>query len=158
MSDTAHDQAAAQVASIVEMVAATRVDYDRLEELQEALNAASDSDEPMDPSEAEELAELEAQAGDCASEGEAWQRIDEDPLSVEFRSGWSDSREALQPEEFRIVLYTNGPHVELRGELDGGSVKRVRVLFKGWGESGELFCMDDAERDLETYCAHFVAC
>lgn len=161
-SDTARDQAIAQCASVAAMVAALECDYFRLGELRDERAAWSDPDnepanvdkwETANPDDAEELAELESAAGDCNDEDEALQRIREDALSVEFRSGWIAHGEDMQPEEFRIVLCTGGPHVEIVGSLDLGEPSRPRVLYKDWGTSGELFDFDhDA---ILTYCYQF---
>lgn len=204
MSDTAESQARAQVASVVAMVAALNVDYDRLEELREerdnlhgtlaGSNGVLEQREktlgkpgapwdgkgllpvPLSYSTAEEveearkevssvseelqrvlaeLADLEDAAGDNTSEDEAREAIEGDALSVEVRSGWHELGAPLVPEEFRIVLCTGGPHVELVGDLDRGTPSRIRVIYKDWGTSGEYF-PDSAEREaLETYCAQF---
>lgn len=168
-TDTAESQARAQVASIVEMVAALDVDYDRLEELREERKDWFSENpgsfiEPNDPrtagrwcmacpDEAEELAELEEAAGECTSEDDARERIQEDPLSVGVRSDWESSASEFTASEFRIVLCTGGPHVEIVGELDNGSPSRVRVLYKDWGTHGELFDFDhDA---VLRYCEQF---
>lgn len=161
----AENQARAQVASIVAMVAALECDYERLEELRGergdfVINSPLSADDAAykwradNPSEAEELADLEEAAGDCESEEEARQRILDDALSVEVRSGWTSVGETLQPEEFRIVLCTGGPHVEILGELDDSNEPdRVRIIYKDWGTSGELF---DFDRDaVSTYCRQF---
>lgn len=149
--DYARQQAIAQVASIAEMVAATRVDYDRLEELRDKRDAG----ELADKGDAEELADLEESAGDCESEDDAWQRIDDDPLSVEYRSDWTLNPEDFEPAEFRILLCTGGPHVEIIGDIDmHGEPERPRIIYKDWGTSGELF---DFDRDaVSAYCARFI--
>lgn len=107
-----------------------------------------------DPDEEQELSELEEAAGDCTDEEDARTRIEEDPLSVEVRSGWHSVGETLEPAEFRIVLCTGGPHVELQGELGADNEPdRVRVLYSDWGDSGEIF---DFDRDaVLTYCRQF---
>ena len=163
----AQAQAIAQIESIVALVAALEVDYDRLEELREELEERQEdeggcySEFPAylhglaaagDP-DAIELAELEAQAGGCSSQDEAQDRIQEDPLSVEVRSGWVSMGETLEAEEFRIVLCTGGPHVEILGDLRNGSPSSVRVRYQGWGESGELFKFDRGA--VLTYCQQF---
>lgn len=225
MSD-AHNQAIAQIESIVAMIAAVNVDYDRLEELRTLRNTprfvagwnmpgympdsepasfdrrddakryiidelkfmedcADDEDiatelchaaeaanlessdfgitvagyhywvtqdgNMLEPDDAEELTELEESAGDCADTDDARQRIYEDPLSVEFRSGWVSYGDKMSTEEFRIVLCTGGPHIEIVGDCD---LRRVRVLYRDWGDSGELF---DFDRDaVAQYVAYFV--
>ena len=236
MPNTAECQARAQVDSIVAMVAALDVDYDRLEELRDAqkaqtsishgtmrpqdvltalLDALAEHDEdayaqcinlipahasedddaawwseeapghidalfdtlndcapaglyfgahPGDGSDygvwlseddAAELVELEEAAGGCTSEEQARERILEDALSVAVRSGWASTKEDFEPEEFQIVLCTGGPHVELVGDLDRGTPSRVRVIYKGWGTSGEYFPESEEREALETYCAQF---
>lgn len=249
MTDTARDQAIVQCQSIVQMVAALDVDYDRLAELRElrktlrfvagwnmpgympdsepasfdnaenariyiademeseADNIESDVENPdesdlepitaewssratcaqlreaaervragsgeygltvgayhywvtqdgnmLEPDENEELQELENAAGECTSEDDAQQAIDEDPLSVEYRSDWSSPGEALTPSEFRIVLCAGGPHVEIRGEINHrGDPCSPRIIYKDWGTTGELFDFDHVA--VLRYCSRFV--
>lgn len=158
MNSTAHAQALAQVSSIVALVTALDVDYDQLDALRSERDdyASERADEDgtarekaiadwtlMFPSDAAELAEREGQAGDCTCVDDAQEAIDQYPLSCEVRSGWSMSGEDLTPEEFRIVLCTGGPHVEIVGDLDhNGSACSVRVRYRDWSESGELFDFD----------------
>jgi len=124
-----YQQAAAQMSSISEMVAALNCDYDRLADLREEVTTSE---------EAVELHELEEDAGDCESHDEALERIHNDPLSVEVRSGWHEPGGDNTPSEFRIVLCTGGPHVELLGDLDEyGQPDRVYMRYADWGESGE---------------------
>lgn len=167
--NSAEDQACVQVASIVEMVAALEVDYERLDGLRsdksdfiDKLICETGCDEACAeykwqqecPYDASELAGLENAAGECTSEDEAHQRIDESPLSVEFRSDWVIPGEEMTAGEYRIVLCTGGPHVEIVGDLGlHGVPASCRVLYKDWGESGELF---DFDRDaVLTYCRCF---
>jgi len=108
-----------------------------------------------DDGEAEELAELEEMAGGCESEDDAWQRIDDDPLSIEYRSGWANDPEYFEPEEFRIVLCTGGPHVEIQGDIgQSGGPERPRILYRDWNESGELFDFD--VDSVLAYCERFI--
>lgn len=150
MSDTAHNQAIVQIESIGAMVASVNVDYGRLEELRSSSRFVAGWN-MLEPEDVEELEELEEAAGDCESQDEALERIQDHPLSIEYRSGWASPGEELTREEFRIVLCTGGPHVELVGDVDGS---RIRVLYKDWGGSGELF---DFDRDaVAQYVAYFV--
>lgn len=182
MSDNARDQAIIQVESIVAMVAALGVDYDRLEELRDELEelhdlraeclrlrqaqikavTRADSErvtvsltefetesgdrlrelEELHEADLEELAELEDAAGDCSDEEEARERIQDDPLSIEFRSDWCSYGDEMTPSEARIVLCTGGPHVEILCDLENGSPSRPRVIYKDWGTSGEIFDFD----------------
>lgn len=90
--------------------------------------------EIANPEEAEELAELEAAAGDCENWDEARERIDEDPLSVEVRTSWHTPGEAGTPDEFCILLCTGGPAVRIRGKLDTyGAPDRAWLEYRDWG-------------------------
>lgn len=166
-TDTARDQALAQVASITAMVAALECDFDRLEELRDERDEwvsdhvydteAEGRKEWADAhqADAQELTDLEEAAGEHEDRDSALQAIREDPLSVEVRSDWEtlESPPMLAPAEFRIVLCTGGPHVELRGDLQDGEPCSVRVLYRDWGGSGELL---DFDRDVVlTYCRQF---
>ena len=107
----------------------------------------------LNSEDAEELAELEEQAGEYADQDGARDAIYETPLSVEVRSGWhSVGEDAGEPEEFRIVLCTGGPHVELTGDI-GGS---VRVVSKDWGESGEYHPDADERSALEQFVSMLI--
>lgn len=147
MSDesNARNQADAQFRSICEMVAALDVDWDRLEELRDEL-ADLESDIEGGTEEhvnalaqwkldyAEELAELESQAGDFESREDAEQRIQEDPLSVEVRSDWHEVGGDAGSSEFRILLCTGGPAVQILGELDEhNEPSRAWLEYQDWG-------------------------
>lgn len=96
----------------------------------------------------DELQELQEQADGYECREDVEQAMQEHPLSLEYRSAWARALpgEELEPAEFRLVLCTGGPHVEITGDLDAD---RVRVLYSDWGESGELHSFDhDA---VETY-------
>lgn len=148
----AHQQAAAQAEYIAGMVAALTLDYDMLEELREELAELEEQQAELDAPAGylqrldglrEELTELERIADGCADADEARDRIMEDPLSIETRSGWVSVGEEMSPEEYRIVLCTGGPHVEIVGGLDQrGAPCRVRIVYRDWGGSGEFFGFD----------------
>lgn len=160
----AHQQAAAQAESIADMVAALTLDYDRIEELRDELAELEEQQAELMDAPAgylqrldglrEELAELERIADGCADADEARDRIMEDPLSIETRSGWVSVGEEMSPEEYRIVLCTGGPHVEIVGDLDPhGAPCRVRIAYRDWGGSGELFDFDHGA--VLTYAQQF---
>lgn len=175
--DRARDQARLQAESIAAMVAALELDYDRLEELRELRDdfdpgeSLGDNGEPITwaeqcPDEAEELRELEAAAlgGEaspeyaCKDHDEARQRIEEDALSVQVRSGWTDpGTEEFEPEEFEILLCTGGPAVRIRGELDGnGEPSRAWLEYQDWGTPWTEYHGEGCEREtLLTYCRCF---
>ena len=139
----AKQQAQSQVSGIVGMIRAIECDFDRLEELRDGL-ALEWSDE---------LAELEEQAGKYADQDEARDAIHATPLSVEVRSGWrSVGEDAGEPEEFRIVLCTGGPHVELVGVIGD----TARVVFRDWGESGEYYPDADERIALDTFVSMLI--
>ena len=100
-----------------------------------------------------ELAELEDQAGEYADRDGARDAICETPLCVEVRSGWhAVGDDAGEPEEFRIVLCTGGPHVELTGDIGGPT----RVVFRDWGESGEYYPDADERAALDTFVSMLI--
>lgn len=138
--DHAQDQARAQYESIVSMLAAVDCDYDRLEELRDL-----EEGKHLDRGELEELAELEAQAGDCKSEESARERISEDPLSVEVRSDWASPGEPLKAAEFCILLCTGGPAVRIRGELNRGEPVRAWLEHQDWGTPWTQYFGADSE-------------
>ena len=147
----ARQQAQSQVSGIVGMIRAIECDFDRLEELREEKHYCEDDGLVFEWS--EELAELEGWAGEFESEEEARDAIYETPLSVEVRSGWrSVGEDAGEPEEFRIVLCTGGPHVELTGDIGGA----VRVVCKDWGESGEYYPDADERAALNTFVSMLI--
>ena len=164
----AEKQARAQAESIAAMVAALECDYVRLDELRDMraewvyeycaatgaeTTAAQKTWGAEFTEDATELEELETAAGDCTSEDDARERITDDALSVEVRSGWANSCAEFEPEEFRIVLCTGGPHVEIVGDLDRGEPSCPRILYRGCGTAGELFDFDRAA--VLTYCRVF---
>jgi hypothetical protein len=134
-------------ASICEMVAALECDYDRLNDLSAEkadLIIATEAEDDTERAGArvalaewiqengEELKELTESAGECESREDAEQRIQEDPLSLEVRSGWTTLDEPLQAEEFNILLATGGPAVRIMGELDQGQPTRAWLEVQDW--------------------------
>ena len=171
-TERAREQARAQLASIVEMVAALECDYDRLDELREergAINlaiaeSAQDSNErelylmelcKWDSENLEELTSLNDDAGDCESEEDARERIQEDALSVEVRADWHElTNDPVSPDEFQILLCTGGPAVRIIGELDEHlQPSRAWIEYQDWGTPWtELVEFSDA---ILTYCQVF---
>lgn len=66
----------------------------------------------------------------------ARQAIDQDALCVETRSGWhpvNAAPEDRKPEEYRILLCTGGPAVQIIGELDQWCEPRTaRIQYQNW--------------------------
>jgi hypothetical protein len=148
-TDNARLQAQAQLDSIKEMVAAYNCDYDRLEELRDI--------EELDAEEQKELAALEDAAGDCEDQDDAAQRIQDNPLSVEIRTGWYTPGSEPAAEEFRILLCTGGPAVQIRGELNQyNEPERAWLEYQDWGTPWtEFFTMGEDNEALLEYCRQF---
>lgn len=164
MSENSKSEVRAQMASVCAMVAALECDYDRLAELREERDAhnaegpeAGNEWNCECPDEAAELAELEQAAGDCEDEDAARQAILNDALSLEVRSGWETAGATLEPSEFRIVLCTGGPHVEIRGELDQHNEPESAQLYHfDWFEGGQEYIGNaDEQAALLTYARQF---
>ena len=159
MTNHAEQQARAQLQSIVDMVHAIECDFDRLDELRDERDSADDAAtwEAENVDGANELRDLEDAAGDCADLDEAQQRIYEDPLSIEVRSGWQSMGEKLEPEEFCILLCTGGPAVRIVGDIEGGCASRPRLQFQDLGTPWtELVTMtSEGRRCLAVYCEQF---
>ena len=85
------------------------------------------------------------------------QTIDEDPLSVQVRSGWANSPSEFEAEEFEILLCTGGPACRIVGELDRGQPDRARLEYQDWFTPWiEYLDMTSEERDaLLTYAQQF---
>jgi hypothetical protein len=170
-------------AALAEMVAALNCDFDRLEELKDERQAlagelkeaqdardncvvlsdsATDLDDARkalaewDEENGEELKELTDAAGDCESQDDARQRIQEDPLSVEVRNGWRSLGDASGSgaEEFKILLSTGGPAVRIMGELDDGEVTRAYLQVQDWGTPWTDYTAADSDV-LLAYCREF---
>ena len=104
----------------------------------------------------EELAELEQAAGDANDEDEACEILDSDPLSVEVRSDWVTPGEEMTPGEFRILLCTGGPAVQIRGELDEyGCPSRAWLEYQDWGTLWTRY-YDVDQSTLLAYASHFI--
>ena len=131
MSD-AKNQAKAQVNSIVELIQYLDWDWDGL----------ADDEIPEDC--------------DYESREDVEQAIQEKPLSVEVRSGWESSFHAFTADEFRIILCTGGPHVEIRGDLGPHWVPQdVKVFYADWYEKGEYILSDEEREAVTEFCQQF---
>ena len=140
MSKEAELQAIGEAAyeAIETMMKAVECDYERREELTDRM----ENDDPDDYLDDNELAELkglddEANGHDC--EDEACQAIDEDPLSIQVRSGWHCPMDSSSAEEYVILLSTGGPATRIIGELDcfgqpDSSVLEAQDWFTPWTE------------------------
>ena len=129
------------------MVQAYEMDWSRLEELRE--NA-----DDLDEEGTLELEELNEIAGDYEDQDAVIEAMLDNALSCEVRSGWSDNPEGLTAEEFRIVLCTGGPHVEIRGELGRFNEPDLAwIQYNDWGTPMTTLVSDSDA--LLTYCQRF---
>lgn len=81
--------------------------------------------------------------------------IQEDPISVEVRTGWYYPGQTPEAEEFRILLCTGGPAVQIRGELDyNNNPRRAWLEYQDWGTSWTQY-FDADQETLLTYCRQF---
>ncbi len=140
--------------------------WDRLDELkderQDLLDALADEDSDKkaaadaitewDADNGEEFMALQADAAameGCNDADDVRERVQESALSVEVRSGWSTDPADLKPEEFRILLTTGGPALQIMGELDDhGEPRRAWLECQDWGTPwteyhGDACSMDD---------------
>lgn len=168
-------QAIAQANSIVEMVGALNVDYDRLEELRDELASLEDDvcESHANHAEfahqdavkaltewraeyAEELKELEEQASGWVSLDAVQTDIQNDPLDIKVRADWSNPGEQASASEFQILLCTGGPAVRIMGELDEHMQPcRAWLEYQDWGTPW-AHAVGVIEQDvLLQYCQQF---
>lgn len=90
---------------------------------------------------------------------EAMQRIHEDALSVEVRSGWHTPGDAngRKPAQFNILIATGGPAVRIIGELDEHAEPICAWLeVQNWGTPWtEYTNADDATLLAYANCFYF---
>lgn len=91
---------------------------------------------------------------------DALQTIQEDPLSVEVRSDWHSvgSKDTGGNIEFRILLCTGGPAVQIVGELDEyDRPVNPKIQYQDWFTQWEDYIIDNKEDQeaLQTYCEQF---
>lgn len=178
--DHAYQNASGWAETITELVAALECDYDRLTELiderQGLVDELADADAGIDKETAQghidawdedhdaELEELKMAAtidGELCADGEnARERIQEGPLSVEVRSPWytpGADEYSRNPEDFRILLSTGGPALQIRGELsEHGEPTRAWLEYQDWGTPWTEYHGDGCSHDdLLTYCKQF---
>lgn len=106
------------------------------------------------------VAALEAAGDDDNAREEAETAIQEDALSVEVRSEWYTVGSKVAGGQFKILLCTGGPAVQIIGELNEyGEPESAKLQYQDWFtpwtdlnvRSGE----DDFEEVLLTYCRQF---
>ena len=89
----------------------------------------------------------------------AEQAIYDDPLAVDVRSGWVNVWAAeFEPVEYRVLLCTGGPAVQLEGELDDRNQPyNVQLQHQDWFEPWQTVPLtaEDTET-LLTYARYFL--
>ena len=84
--------------------------------------------------------------------------IYDDPLAVDVRSGWVNVwTTEFEPVEYRVLLCTGGPAVQLEGELDDRNQPyNVQLQHQDWFEPWQTVPLtaEDTET-LLTYARHF---
>jgi len=102
------------------------------------------------------LADLAAAEDDCDDDRieDALRRVQEGPLSVEVRSGWTLPGEDLTAEEFGILLCAGGPAVRIMGELRDGAPRRAWLEYQGWDTPWTQY-FGASSATLCEYASHF---
>ena len=115
----------------------------------------------MDRSEDQARAQLESilemvEALDAGGE-EAIRAIQEDPLSVEVKSGWHSPEEKDEATEYQILLCTGGPAVRIIGDLDEhGNPETAYIEHQDWFTPWRRFKTTGEESDtLLKYAQQF---
>ena len=88
----------------------------------------------------------------------AMQRIHEDPLSLEVRSGWYVPGTKAEPYEFKILLCTGGPAVQIIGNLNEYNEPESATLqYQDWFTKWENYTdiSGDESNALLEYCQCF---
>lgn len=89
---------------------------------------------------------------------EAGERIQEDPLSVEVRSGWYTPGSSDAPaEEYNILLCTGGPAVRIIGALNEYlEPDSARIQYQDWGTPWTDYPLtSEQEATVLKYAQHF---
>lgn len=127
-TDRALEQAIAQMKYIEDLLGAHNMDWDTYSELRDCDQSDLDEDD------LETLQELTELAAECESQDEALERLENNPLDIQFRSGWESYTSDFTPSEFSILLCTGGPAVRILGEMDdNGYPYRAWVEYQDWG-------------------------
>lgn len=160
-NNRARQQAAAQYESICEMLDAldpeksahrysSALSYDRCVELLTSvdIDPGEDDLETLREAVAENIADGTIEPDDYEfDEEEARRCIDEDPLSVDVRSGWTSPGCVMDPYEYQILLCTGGPAVRIKGDLDQfNQPDTAEIEYQDWFTGWEWF--HETEEDI----------
>jgi hypothetical protein len=84
-------------------------------------------------------------------EDKAREAIEQDPLSVEIRSGWytPGSETDKEPSEYRILLAWGGPACQIRGELDEyRQPETARIEHQDWGTPWTKYRISSEDEEI----------
>ncbi len=105
-----------------------------------------------------EMLQAVENAADDDEREAAEQAIYDDPLAVDVRSGWVNAWAAeFEPVEYRVLLCTGGPAVQLEGELDDRNQPyNVQLQHQDWFEPWQTVPLNAEDtKALLTYVRHF---
>lgn len=91
---------------------------------------------------------MESTKDDDKQQEAALRIIQEDPLSVEVRTGWytPGSKDNTEPAEYNILLCTGGPACRIIGDLDRyGEPESARIEYQDWGTPWTEYRIDSEE-------------
>lgn len=148
-TDWAHAIGEAEYASIREQVEALDVPYTRGNTRPEvAADALGIEPEELEDGQwAEALEELNATDPEDRKDA-AWQSIQDDPLSIQYRSGWTSPGDDPVPDSAEVLLSTGGPAARLLVDIPSGrAVLEVRDWGKPWTEYLPAYPGCEAFRD-----------
>lgn len=93
---------------------------------------------------------------DYHDEDRAREMIEEDPLSIEVRSGWHTPGEGNENDEYMILLCTGGPAVRIIGDLNRGQPETAKLQYQDWGTPWTEFMLKhDKYETLLAYAQQF---
>jgi len=74
------------------------------------------------------------------------ERLEQAPLAVSVRSGWSTPYDTLQASEYQILLSTGGPALRIIGDLsEHGEAETARLEYQDWGTPWTSYTLAQAE-------------
>ena len=152
------EQAQAQLNTIIEMVEAYEMDWERFEEMKEEREHFKEEGLHTELLNLEEeWEELSGIAGDYEDQDSVREAMLDNALSVETRTDWSTNPYDNEPAEFRILLCCGGPSVEIQGELNEyGEPSYAWIQYQDWGTPMTRLDISPNDWDtLLTYCNVF---
>lgn len=138
--------------SLHDMVNAMECDYDRLHELTEMHDTDAGT---MTQTDIDELKELQECAGDCESEDDARERIEQDPLEITLGGTWTPG-ETPEADRAYILLGTGGPATRIVCELRDMQPHRAWLEVQDWFQPWTEYRGQAISREsLLKYCSVF---